>query len=31
MARPRKAETEEMIQIVDSYFTSEAAGDPSKL
>lgn len=31
MARPRKTDTEELIQLVDSYFTTEAAGDPSKL
>lgn len=31
MARPRKADADELIQIVDSYFTTEAAGDPSKL
>ncbi len=31
MARPRKADADELIQLVDSYFTTEAAGDPSKL
>lgn len=31
MARPRKASADELIQLVDSYFTTEAAGDPSKL
>lgn len=31
MARPRKMETEEMIRLVDSYFTTEAAGNPAKL
>lgn len=31
MARPRKTDTGELIQLVDSYFTTEAAGDPSKL
>lgn len=31
MARPRKTDTGELIQIVDSFFTTEAAGDPSKL
>ncbi len=31
MARPRKTDTEELIQIVDSFFMTEAAGDPSKL
>lgn len=31
MVRPRKASADELIQLVDSYFTTEAAGDPSKL
>lgn len=31
MARPKKTETKELLQLVDSYFTTEAAGDPSKL
>ena len=31
MARPRKADADELIQLVDYYFTTEAAGDPSKL
>ena len=31
MARPKKINTDEMIQIVDSYFTTEAAGNPERL
>lgn len=31
MARPKKSNTDEMIQIVDTYFTTEAAGNPDRL
>ena len=31
MARPRKNDSNELIRLIDEYFSSEAAGDPSKL
>ena len=31
MARPKKIDTEQLVRLVDSYFTTEAAGDSSKL
>ena len=31
MARPKKTGSDELLAIVDSYFTTEAAGNPSKL
>lgn len=31
MARPKKLESSQMIRIVDSYFTTEAAGNPNRL
>ena len=31
MARPRKLESSQMIQIVDAYFTTETAGNPRRL
>ena len=31
MARPKKTDSNELIAIVDSYFTTEAAGNPAKL
>lgn len=31
MARPKKINADEMIQIVDTYFTTEAAGNPDRL
>lgn len=31
MARPKKTESDELVAIVDSYFTTEAAGNPAKL
>ena len=31
MARPKKTESDELVAIVDSFFTSEAAGNPVKL
>lgn len=31
MARPKKTDSDELLAIVDSYFTTEAAGNPSKL
>lgn len=31
MARPKKTESDELVAIVDSFFTSEAAGNPAKL
>lgn len=31
MARPKKTSSEELVRLVDSYFTTEAAGNPAKL
>jgi hypothetical protein len=31
MARPKKTESDELVAILDSFFTSEAAGNPAKL
>ena len=31
MARPRKTDSDELVALVDSYFTTEAAGNPAKL
>lgn len=31
MARPKKTDSDEMLALVDSYFTTEAAGNPLKL
>ena len=31
MARPKKLSSDEMVTIVDTYFATEAAGDPAKL
>lgn len=31
MARPRKNDSNELIRLIDEYFSSEAAGDPAKL
>lgn len=31
MARPKKTDSDELVAIVDSYFTTEAAGNPAKL
>lgn len=31
MARPKKLSSDEMVAIVDTYFSTEAAGDPAKL
>ena len=31
MARPKKTDSDELLAIVDSYFTTEAAGNPSRL
>lgn len=31
MARPKKISSDELIRIIDSYFTTEAAGNPSRL
>lgn len=31
MARPKKTDSDELVAVVDSFFTTEAAGNPSKL
>ena len=31
MARPRKTDSEELVRLVDAYFSTEAAGDPTLL
>ena len=31
MARPKKTDSDELVAIVDSFFTTEAAGNPAKL
>ena len=31
MARPKKTDSEDLVAIVDAYFTTEAAGNPAKL
>lgn len=31
MARPKKTESDELVAVVDSFFTTEAAGNPAKL